>query len=153
MIDPPAGTVHFTAHIERGTTKDTMGLVIPAEVVEALGAGRRPPVTITIGGYTYRSTVASMGGRFLVGIATEHRPHLALQGRDEVEVTLAVDAAPRDTPIPPDLETALREAGVLDTFRALAPSHRKEHVRHVEEAKSAATRERRIVKVVGAVSG
>jgi hypothetical protein len=144
--------VHVTARIERGTTKDTMELVIPPDVVDALGAGRRPPVTVTIGAYTYRSTIATMGGQFMVGIAAEHRRHLQLDGIDEVEVTLAVDASPRDTPLPADLEAALRDAGVLDTFRALAPSHRKEHVRAVEEAKAPATREPHR-QVVQSVSG
>ncbi|MEZ4237101.1 MAG: YdeI/OmpD-associated family protein [Myxococcota bacterium] len=141
----------FTAQIVRGTEKDTMGIVVPDAVVAALGKGRRPPVTVTIQGYSWRSTVAVMGGQTLLGIAAVHRAHLDLDGRDAIEVTLALDEAPRDTPVPDDLRAALEANGCLATFEALSPSRRKEAVRQVEDAKTAATRERRIAKVVASL--
>lgn len=143
----------FSAQLLRGDTKNTMGLVIPAAVVERLGQGKRPAVRVRLQGYEYASTVASMGGQFLIGIAAEHRAALHLEGLDSVEVTLVVDDGPRDTPVPADLQAALAAAGAEAAFRALAPSRRKEAVRQVEEAKSADTRARRILKVVDSVSG
>ncbi|MEZ4321129.1 MAG: YdeI/OmpD-associated family protein [Myxococcota bacterium] len=141
-------SVQILAPLERGTRKDTLGLVLPEASVLALGGGKRPPVAVTVQGYTWRSTVAPMGGRFLVGIAKEHREHLALDGLDAVEVELRLDTEPRVTPVPPDLAEALASAGRTAAFDALAPSRRKEAVRQVEEAKTAATRERRIAKIV-----
>jgi hypothetical protein len=43
------------------------GIDVPAEVVDALGAGKRPPVVVTVNGYSYRSTIAPMGGKYLGG--------------------------------------------------------------------------------------
>lgn len=142
----------FTAQIVRGGTKNTMGLVIPAEVVERLGRGKRPSVRVTLQGYTYTSTVASMGGQFLIGLAAEHRSFLRLDGLEAVEVRLDLDEGPRDTPVPDDLRAALEAAARWEVFQAWAPSRRKEAVRQVEEAKSAETRSRRITKVVASTA-
>lgn len=138
----------FVAEIIRGEAKNTMGLVIPEAVVERLGRGKRPPVIVTIGSYAYASTVASMGGQFLVGISAEHRAALNLEGQSRVEVQLTVDESSRDTPVPADLRAALEEAGKWEAFQGLAPSRRKEAVRQVEEAKTEETRKRRIAKVM-----
>lgn len=146
-------SVRFTARIERGTTKDTMGLVVPPEVLDALGRGKRPPVTVTLGDYSYRTTVGSMGGLYLIGVSAEHRQHLQLEGLDAVELSLALDEAPRLSPAPEDLLAALRAAGLVEAFEAAAPSRRKEFVRQVESAKAEATRARRVEKVVAELAG
>lgn len=138
----------FIARIVRGTDKDTMGIVIPPEIVEALGKGMRPPVTITIGGYVYRSTVARMGGDFLVGIAKEHRSPAGITDQTEIDVAIALDDKPRVVPVPQELAKALQAAGVRQAFDALSPTRRKEAVRQVESAKATATRERRIAKII-----
>lgn len=141
----------FTARVVRGDEKDTMGIVVPAEVVERLGKGKRPPVEVTVGAHQWRSTVARMGGEFLVGIAKEHRAPAGLTGREaEIEVTLALDTAPRTVELPSDLAEALREAELFEAFRRLAPSAQKEHVRQISTAKAEATRARRITKAVDA---
>jgi len=141
----------FTAKVIRGTSKDTMGLVVPPEVVERLGKGKRPPVLVTIGSHRWRSTVASMGGKYLVGIPKEHRGPAGLSGDEsELEVTLKLDSAPRTATLPQDLEEALAEEGLGDAFRRLPPSGQKEWVRQVESAKAEATRARRIAKAVEA---
>ena len=128
-----------------------MGIVVPPEVVAALGKGKRPPVMVTVGTYTYRSTVAVMGGEFLIGIAAEHRQHLPVAGADTLWVTLTLDDRPRITPVPDDLQAALHAASLRDAFDALAPSKRKERVRQVEDAKTEATRQKRIQKVIDTV--
>ncbi|MBM9466670.1 YdeI/OmpD-associated family protein [Nakamurella leprariae] len=127
---------------------NNVGIEVPAEVVEAFGAGKRVPVRVTVQQYSYDSTIAVMGGRFLIPLAASHRKAAGVAGGDEVTVTLEHDAAPRSVELPEDLAAALVEAGVRDAFDALAPSRRKEHVRAVTEAKAEATRQRRIVKVV-----
>ncbi|MEZ4233605.1 MAG: YdeI/OmpD-associated family protein [Polyangiaceae bacterium] len=138
----------FTARIVRGDQKDTMGLVIPAEIVESLGGGKRPAVTVRISGHTYRSTIARMGGEYLVGIAKEHRGPSGITDQTETKVTIALDTEPRTVTLPAALAKALKEAGVREAFDALAPSRKKEAVRQVESAKAEATRDRRIAKIV-----
>ena len=131
---------------------NNVGIVVPDEVVESFGAGKRVPVIVTIQGYSYPSTIAVMGGQYLVGVAAAHREAAGVAGGETHEVTLTHDTSSRDTLIPDDLAGALAAAGVRDAFDALAPSHRKEHVRSVTDAKAEATRRRRIEKVVAALS-
>jgi hypothetical protein len=125
-----------------------VGIEVPEDVVLGFGVGKRVPVIVTIAGYTYPSTIAVMGGKYLLPVAAEHRDAAGVAGGETHEVTLTHDTSPRDTPVPDDLVQALTTAGVRERFAALSPSHRKEHVRSVTEAKSEATRQRRIEKVV-----
>jgi Bacteriocin-protection, YdeI or OmpD-Associated/Domain of unknown function (DUF1905) len=130
---------------------NNVGIEVPEDVALGIEAGKRVPVLVTIAGYSYPSTIAVMGGRYLVPLAVEHREAAGVAGGETHEVTLTHDTSPRDTPVPEDLAEALAAAGVRDTFDALAPSHRKAHVRSVTEAKAEPTRQRRIEKVVDAV--
>ncbi|NKY40353.1 DUF1905 domain-containing protein [Cellulomonas septica] len=130
---------------------NNVGIDVPEEVVLGLGGGRRPPVVVTLNGYTYRSTVAPMGGRFLVPVSAAVRAAAGVAGDEEHDVTLVLDDQPRTVELPEDLAAALDAAGLRPAFDALAPSHRKEHVRSVVEAKQQATRERRVAKVVDAL--
>lgn len=132
----------------QGENKNVVAIVIPPELVERLGGGKRPPVKVTIKGYTYRNTVAVMAGKFMVGVAAEHRAKANVKGGDTVEVELQLDTAPREVAVPADFAAALTLAKALKAFEALAYSHRKEHVRAIEEAKSPETRARRIAKAV-----
>lgn len=141
----------FVATLKKAADMNAVGMVVPPEHVAALGTSRRPAVKVTINGYTYRSTVATMGGRFMVGVAAEHRAAAGVQGGDTVKVTLELDTEPRITPVPPDLKKALTAAKVMAAFDAAAPSRRRELVRGVEDAKTPETRERRIRKVVAAL--
>jgi uncharacterized protein DUF1905/bacteriocin resistance YdeI/OmpD-like protein len=146
-MDPEA-EMKFKTVLTRGKTKNVTGIVVPAEVVEALGGGKRAPVRITINGYAYRSTLAVMGGKCMVGVAAEHREKAGVEGGDTIEVSIELDAAPREVELPPDLVTALAKAKVRAQFDALAYSVRKEQVRSIEEAKAAETRQRRIERAV-----
>lgn len=128
--------------------KNAAGIEIPAQVIEKLGAGKRPLVRVTIKGYTYRSAVATVDGKFMVGVSAENRQAAGVQGGDEVDVTLELDLQPRTVDIPQDLKSALVAAGALAAFEKSAPSMRKEYVRQVEEAKAQETRQRRISKIV-----
>jgi hypothetical protein len=144
----------FATTLVGGDTKNVLGMVVPPDLVAALGAGKRPPVKVTINGYTYRSTVAVMGGDYMIGVAAEHRaPAGGVAAGDRVEVTLELDAGPREVAVPEDLAAALADAGLRGKFDALAYSHRKEHVRVIDEAKTAETRARRIAKAVEKIGG
>ena len=140
--------VRFRAVIELGG-KTATGFEVPAEVVAALGTGKRPPVRVTIGGYTYRSTVAVMGGRYLVPLAAEHRAGAGVAAGDEVDVELEPDDAPREVEVPDDLAAALaRDPAARAAFDKLSYSNRRRIVLAVEGAKAAETRQRRIDKAV-----
>jgi hypothetical protein len=139
--------MRFTAALELHG-KSATGLAVPPEVVESLGS-RRPAVVVTLGSHTYRSTIASMGGRYLLPVSAENRAAAGLTAGDEVEVDVELDTAPREVELPADLAAALDAGtGLRARFDALAPSRRKEHVRSVESAKADATRARRVAAVV-----
>jgi bacteriocin resistance YdeI/OmpD-like protein/uncharacterized protein DUF1905 len=129
--------------------KTATGIQVPDEVVAALGSGRRPPVKVTINGYTYRSTVAVMGGAYMVGVSAEHRAGAGVAGGDEVDVDLELDTAPREVEVPPDLAAALdAEPAARSTFDGLSYSNRSWHVLQVTGAKTEETRQRRIARSV-----
>lgn len=131
--------------------KTATGFEVPPAVVEQLGGGRQPPVTVTVGPHTWRTTIARRGDVFLLGVSAEHRDAAGLRAGDEVDVDLALDTAPREVEVPDDLAAALLAAGVRPAFDALAFTSRKEHARAVAEAKRPETRERRVAKVVASL--
>ena len=129
--------------------KTATGIRVPPEVVEALGAGKRPPVRVTIHGYTYRSTVAVMGGDFMVGVSAQNREGAGVAGGDEVDVDLELDSAPREVTLPDDFARALAaEPAARATFDRLSNSNKGWHVLSIEGAKTDETRRRRIEKSV-----
>jgi Bacteriocin-protection, YdeI or OmpD-Associated/Domain of unknown function (DUF1905) len=129
--------------------KTATGIVVPDEVVEALGPGKRPPVRVTINGYTYRNTIAVMGGEYMVGVSAEHRAGAGVAGGDEVDVDIELDTAPREVTVPDDFAAALdAEPAARATFDGLSYSNRSWHVLQVTGAKTDETRQRRIAKSV-----
>jgi hypothetical protein len=130
--------------------KTATGLEVPDEVVAALGSGKRPAVRVTINGFTYRSTVARMGGRFLLPLSAENRAAAGVAAGDEVDVELGLDAEPREVSVPDDLAHALAgDPAVQRFFDELSYSNRRAIVLSVEGAKTPETRARRIDKAVG----
>ena len=135
------------------TGKNT-GIEVPAEVVEALGAGKKPPVVVTVNGYEYRSTIAVMGGRYLIPFSSDKRTATGIGGGDAITVDLEVDTAPRTVELPEDFAAALDAVpGAREAYERLAPSHRKAHVTAIEQAKAADTRQRRIDAAVAKIAG
>jgi hypothetical protein len=124
------------------------GIEVPAKVVEALGSGKKPAVKVTANGYTYRTTVATMGGKYLMPFSSAHREASGFKGGDALDIEIELDTAPRTVEVPKDLAAALKKAGVTAAYEASPPSGKKEFVRQVTEAKAADTRERRIAKIV-----
>jgi hypothetical protein len=134
--------------------KTATGVQVPDEIVDAMGSGKRPPVRVTINGYTYRSTIASMGGRFMVGVSAEVRDRAHVSGGDTVDVDVELDRSPREVEVPPDLAKALkRDAEARKAFDALSYSNKQRHVLSVEGAKTEKTRQRRIDKAIQALHG
>jgi hypothetical protein len=129
--------------------KTATGIQVPDEVVEQLGAGKRPPVRVTIGEYTYRTTVAPMGGQFWIPVSAENRTGAGIVAGDELDVHIEVDSEPRSVVVPPDLAAALEAQPVAKAaFEKLSYSNQRLHVLSVEDAKTAETRQRRVDKVM-----
>ncbi|MFI7148227.1 YdeI/OmpD-associated family protein [Nonomuraea sp. NPDC050022] len=140
--------MRFRAVVERGG-KTATGIEVPSEVVEGLGGSRRPAVSVTINGYGYRSTVASMGGRYMLPLSAENRQGAGVAAGDEVEVTLELDTAPREVAVPADLAAALDDAPEAKRFfEGLSYSRKLRYVLQVEGAKKAETRQRRVADTV-----
>lgn len=129
--------------------KTATGVRVPAEVVDHLGTSKRPPVRVTINGHTYRSSIASMGGKFMLGISAEQRKNARVEAGDEIEVLVELDAAPREVTVPPDFAAALgRDRKAKTFFESLSYSNKSRHVLSIEGAKTEETRARRIEKAV-----
>jgi Bacteriocin-protection, YdeI or OmpD-Associated/Domain of unknown function (DUF1905) len=130
------------------------GIEVPSDVVAALGAGKRPPVVVNVNGYEYRSTVAPMGGKYLLPFSADRRKESGIQGGDAIDVELTLDSAPRTVEVPDDLRSALdASASAAAAWDKLSYTYRKEHVRSVLDAKKAETRTRRITAVVAKLEG
>jgi hypothetical protein len=130
-------------------TGNNTGIEVPPEVVEGLGGGKKPAVVIRIGSYSYRSSIAVMGGKFLIPLSSERRTESGLKGGDPVEVQLALDDAPRMVTVPEDLSAALAGDAIAKAFfEKLSYSNQLRHVLSITDAKTAETRQRRIDKAV-----
>jgi Domain of unknown function (DUF1905)/Bacteriocin-protection, YdeI or OmpD-Associated len=132
--------------------KTATGIEVPPEIVAQLGGGRKPAVQVTVNGYAYRSTVAVMGGRFMIPVSAEHRQGAGLSGGDALNVTLELDTTPREVVVPGDLQTALdANPAALSAFGKLSYSGKRVHTLSVEGTRNAETRARRVEKAVRSV--
>jgi antitoxin component of MazEF toxin-antitoxin module len=138
------GKIQFSAQLQaRGPAA---AVVLDDAQVAAVGEGaKRFPVAATVNGYTWRTSVARMGGEFLVGLPREVRQGAGAEAGDQVDVILELDTAPREVDVPADLAAALAaDPPVKAAFDAMAFTHRKEYARWVAEAKREETRQRRV---------
>ena len=141
--------MRFTASIEL-SGKSATGIEVPAEVVASLGSGKRPPVRVTLSGHTYRSSVGSMGGRFMIPVTAEVRQVTGVKAGDQVAIDLELDTEVRSVEVPPDLAAALAaDPEAKRFFETLSYSNQRRHVEPIEQAKTDDTRRRRIEKSVG----
>ena len=143
----------FKTTVLKDKEKNATGLPVPAEAIAALGSGKKPRVKVTLNGYTYRTSVAVVGGFFMLSLSAENRAAAGVSPGEAVEVTLELDTEPLIVTVPEDLAAALANApGARAAFEALAYSRRKEYVRQVESAIAQETRERRIAGIVAKLS-
>ncbi len=123
------------------------GIEVPAEVVEGFNAGKRVPVVVTIGDYSYRSTVAPYKGPYMISVSAENRAGAGVGHGDTFTVTLEHDTAPRVVDVPDDLAAAFGD-DARAAWQKLSFSHQNAHVQSVLSAKSAETRGRRVEAVL-----
>jgi len=125
------------------------GICVPEEIVERLGAGKKPPVTVTVNNYTYRNTIAVMGGKFMIGVSADIRNKTGIKGGDEVTVELELDNEPREVILPSDFKVALDEnLNAKKFFEGLSYSNKQRYVLPIGQAKTEETRQRRIEKAI-----
>lgn len=133
--------------------KTATGISIPVEIIEKLGAGKKPPIKITLNGYTYRSTVAVMGGKFMVGVSADTRKAAGVKGGDKLIVDIEVDSEIREVILPADFQKALDENSKAKKFyETLSYSKQKNHVTIIDQAKTDETRQKRIEKAIDDLS-
>jgi hypothetical protein len=136
----------------KSSGKNAAGIPVPPEVMAALAAGKKPPVTVTVGGHTYRSSVATVDGQPMISFSAENRAKAGVAGGDEVDVEVELDTAPREVTVPDDLAAALAgDDAARDTWDRLSYSNRSWHVLSIEGARTDETRQRRIAKSIEAL--
>ena len=142
-----ASTVSFDTTVT--ATGNKTGIVVPDELIDALGAGQRPAVVVQVNGYEYRTTVGVMGGRKMVSISAAVRKETGLGGGDPIQVVLTVADGPREVTVPDDFAAALSASPDAQAFFAkLSNSLQRYHIDNITSAKSDETRQRRIDKAI-----
>ncbi|MBG0737902.1 DUF1905 domain-containing protein [Paeniglutamicibacter antarcticus] len=125
------------------------GIEVPEDIVTGLGAGRRPPVVVTINGQSYRSSIAVMSGRNMVGVSAANRELTGAAAGDTVEVNLELDTQPRVMHVPEDLAAALdAEPDAKAFYATLNYSTQRRYVEPIGDAKTEETRSRRITQLI-----
>lgn len=141
----------FSCVLTRHDKLDATGIEIPFDVEAVFGA-KRVPVKATINGAEYRGSIVRMSGKYMLGIPKEFRERAGIAAGDNIVITIEKDTVDRTVETPADLAAALRESKLEDAWNKLSYTHKKEHVRAIEEAKAADTRTRRIKKAIDMVA-
>jgi hypothetical protein len=131
------------------TGKTTAGFEVPEPVLEELGGGRHPKVAVTVNGYRFRTSIARMGDRYLLGVSAQRRAEAGVAAGDVVDVDVVLDTAPREIEVPEDLAAALAaEPAAAEFWNTLSYSKQQWHVLQITGAKTAETRARRVARSV-----
>jgi hypothetical protein len=143
--------MRFRTKILRGG-KTATGIEVPPKVVTALGSSKRPAVKVSIKGYTYRSTIATMDGKFMVGVSATVREAAGVAGGDTVDVDIELDTEKREVTVPDDFAKELKkDAAARKLFDGLSYSRKLALVGPINDAKTDETRQRRFDKALAAL--
>lgn len=129
--------------------KTATGIKIPDGIIEKLGAGKKPAIKVTINGFTYRSTVAVMGGAYMVGVNAENRAGAKVKGGDKIDVVIELDTEERVVEVPVEFQQVLnKNAAAKEKFESLSYSKKKALVLPIQVAKTKETADRNIQKAL-----
>ncbi len=132
--------------------KTATGIPVPAEVVAALGPSKRPAVKVTLNDYTYRTSIATVDGEYMLSVSAEVREKAGVKAGDQVDVDVELDTAPREVALPPDFAAALdRDPNARRAFDALSYSNKQRLTLPIQDAKTPETRQRRIEKAIASL--
>jgi hypothetical protein len=149
MPGPSQGAKTVSFETTLSATGNNTGIVVPPGVIEQLGAGKRPPVLVSVNGYEYRNTVGVMKGRHMVSVSAAIRQATGLSAGDAIKVKLTLAEKPRDVEVPADLQSALHASPTAQAFfETLSNSLHRYHVNNINGAKTGETRKRRIDKAI-----
>jgi hypothetical protein len=142
----------FRAMLERPEgSQTTTCFRVPLTIMAAFAPRLRVPVTVTINGFSWRTTIAPYGGEFYVGLRAAVRKAIRADAGEAVTVAVQRDTAVRRVDVPADLSRALAKSGARARFDRLSFSHQNEFVNSVSDAKRPDTRKRRIEAIVAKV--
>jgi hypothetical protein len=140
--------VEFTTDL-LATGGSTTGFLVPEAVVQELGGGRRPTVAVTVNRHTWRTSIAPMGGRFLIGVSAAVRDAAGIAAGQTHTVGVELDTAPRSVEVPDDLAAALAaHPAAAEAWERLSQSHQRRHAEAVAAAKKPDTRRRRVASTI-----
>jgi len=140
--------MRLTVELQR-TGGNTTGFQIPDEFVAELGGGGRPKVAVTVNGFTFRSSIAKMGGTYWLGVSGERRTAAGIEGGQVYDLDIELDTAPRVIETPEDLRAALdAEPAAGEAWQKLSSSHQRQHVEAIASAKTPETRARRVARAL-----
>ena len=140
--------LRFRAELE-SSGKTTAGFEVPESVVEALGGGKHPKIVATVNGFTFRTSIASMGGRYMFGLSADRRKEAGVQAGEVHDVEVELDTAPREVEVPEDFANALNQEPAVKAFwDTLSYSNKSWHALQITGAKQAVTRASRIEKSI-----
>lgn len=125
-------------------------IALPFDVREEFGRAR-PPVKVSINGYSYRSTVCVYGGKYFIPVRKSNQEAAGVKPGDAVHAKIALDEEPRIVEPTPDLQAALKKARLTADWEKLSYSRKKEFVDVLVAAKKAETRARRVQKVLAEI--
>ena len=128
-----------------------IGITVPEESMAELGPAKRYPVIVTINGYTYRNSVSWYKGAFRIAFSSDNQKASGVSKGDTVDVTLELDDAPRVLELPAEVSAALTAEGRLEAFTALSYSKQRALVEPWAAAKTDATRDKNLQKILDAV--
>jgi len=141
----------FSCVLTKHEKMDATGIEVPFDVEAVFGA-KRVPVKAVVNGAEYRGSVVRMSGKYMLGIPKEFRERAGISAGDNIVITIEKDTTERTVETPGDLAAALKESTLEDAWDKLSYTHKKEHIRAIEEAKAAETRTRRINKAIEMVA-
>jgi regulator of protease activity HflC (stomatin/prohibitin superfamily) len=135
-------------HARLGAEGHSLFFEVPFDVKEEFGKAR-PPVKVSVNGYSYRSTVSVYGGKYYLPVRRERREEASLKAGDIIRVTVALDTQVRTVKPPPELSAAFKKNNAAkERWERLSYTHKKEHADAILQAKKPETRARRVEKAL-----
>lgn len=135
-------------------TASNTGFRVPESVIAELGAGKRPKVVVRVGDATLRTSIAPMGGCYLIGLSKANKALTGVEAGRTYPLDITLDTAERTVAIPAELADAFEtDAALRQRWDALSYTNRREAAESIEGAKKPETRARRVAATLGRLRG
>jgi hypothetical protein len=143
--------MRFNAELRLGG-KTATGIPVPESVIEGLGGGRRPRVTVSLNGYTFQTSLGTMAGQVLIPVSAAVRSAAGVAAGDRLDVEIELATEPAQVAVPEDVRAALAaEPETQAFFDGMTASQRRGYTEWIEQAKKAETRRRRLAQGLDAL--